>query len=116
MNKRNRVLLLKIQKEGRYLLEKVEERNSDELIENIDLQHIVVMALINIGGYVKFVREKLRQEHNEVKWRFIAGVRDVAAHNYDGLRLDDIWKNVTRDVPNLLEQVKGIFRAEGVEE
>jgi uncharacterized protein with HEPN domain len=43
-------------------------------------------------------------------------VRDVAAHNYDGLRLDDIWKNVTRDVPELMEQVREILIDEGVEE
>jgi hypothetical protein len=28
--------------------------------------------------------------------------------------MDDIWVNITEDVPELLKQVKGILHAEGV--
>ena len=74
------------------------------------------MSLIKIGGSVKSLSEELKQEHHEIEWRFIAGVRDIAAHNYDGLRMDDIWRIVTRDAPVLLEQVKGILLFEEANE
>jgi len=116
MLERDRILLLKIIDEGEYLVDKVKGQELKDYVSNRDLQHIVTMALINIGGYVKSISEELKKEHNEIEWRDIAGVRDVAAHNYDGLRLDDIWEDASENVPKFLEQVKEILRAEGVEE
>ena len=116
MIERDRILLLKIIYEGEYLVDKVKDQGLEDYVSNRDLQHIVTMALINIGSYVKSISEELKKEHNEIEWRDIAGVRDVAAHNYDGLRMEDIWDNATVDVPLLLEQVKEILRDEGEEE
>jgi uncharacterized protein with HEPN domain len=45
----------------------------------------------------------------------LSGLRNLAVHNYDGLHLDRIWGNVTKDIPELLVQVKEILLAEGIE-
>ena len=116
MIERDRILLLKIIYEGEYLVDKLKDQGLEDYVSNRDLQLIVTMALINIGGYVKSISEELKKEHNEIEWRDIAGVRDVAAHNYDGLHLDDIWKDASENVPKLLEQVKEILWNERVEE
>jgi len=61
-------------------------------------QHAVGMALINIGESVKSLSKDLKQKNNSVKWSSIAGLRDVAAHGYQTLHMDDIWKNITENV------------------
>ena len=83
---------------------------------NDDLvQHGVTMALINIGESVKSLSKELKQEYQNMEWQDITNFRNIAAHNYDGLRMEDIWEIVTTDVPELLELVKNILLAEGVE-
>jgi uncharacterized protein with HEPN domain len=51
-----------------------------------------------------------------VKWVSITNLRSIAAHNYEALHMNLIWKNVTKNVPELLEQVERILLDEGVEE
>jgi uncharacterized protein with HEPN domain len=76
----------------------------DELAQNG-----VCMILIKIGGTVKMLSQNLKDVHSGVRWVSIANLRNIAAHNYDGLRMEDIWVNVTKDAPELLEQVKDIL-------
>ena len=72
----------------------------------------VSMSLIKIGESVKLLSKEIKQENQDIAWRDIAALRNIAAHNYEGLRMDDVWEIVTKDVPELLEQVKGILHAE----
>jgi uncharacterized protein with HEPN domain len=71
------------------------------------------MALINIGESVKSMSKELKEMYPDIEWRGITAFRNIAAHNYDGLRMDDIWEIVTTDIPVLLEQVKGILLTGG---
>ena len=116
MNERDEKLLLKIKNEAEYLLGVLEEGELDTFLKNRGMQYIVSMALIKIGEYVKSLSKDFKQAYCDIEWREIVGLRDIAVHNYDGLNMDWIWVNVTKDVPELLEQVKRILLAEGVEE
>ena len=98
------------------MLEKGERHNSDDILYDKDLQNIVTMTLIKIGEYIKSLSIELKEENKYIEWRGIVGLRNKAVHNYEGLHMERIWVNVTRDVPELLEQVEEILRNEGVEE
>ena len=116
MNERDEKLLLKIKNEAEYLLEVSEDGALDSFLKNRGLQYIVSMALIKIGEYAKSLSKDFKQEYCDIEWREIVGLRDIAVHNYDGLNMERIWGNVTKDVPELLEQVERILLAEEVEE
>ncbi len=62
-----------------------------------------------IGEASKHIPEKVRQQHSKVDWRRIAGLRDVAIHEYFGVDIEMIWNIVTREVPTLLGQLKRIL-------
>ena len=65
---------------------------------------------------MKSLSKKFKQVHQGIEWQDITNLRNIAAHNYDGLRMEDIWEIVTEDIPELLELVKGILRDGGVDE
>ena len=113
MSDRDKHLLLSIKDECEYISEKIENCNLDDFIDDRDLKYIVVLALIKIGGYVKSLSEDLKQTYPGIRWISITNLRNVAAHNYDGLRMDDVWRNITRDVPELLDQVEEILLRNG---
>ena len=116
MNERDEKLLLKIKHEAEYILEVSKEGTLDSFLKNRGLQYIVSMALIKIGEYAKSLSKDFKQEHCDIEWREIVGLRDIAVHNYDGLNMERIWGIVTRGVPELLKQVERILLDEEVEE
>ncbi|MDR2854877.1 MAG: DUF86 domain-containing protein [Methanomicrobiales archaeon] len=116
MNERDETSLLNIKDEIEVLMELIDGYGLQQFLDDEKTKRSVCMTLINIGELVKPLSEELKQMYPGVRWSSIAGLRDIAAHNYGGLRMDRIWGNVTVDVPVLLEQVKGILRDEGVEE
>ncbi len=44
-----------------------------------------------------------------IPWKAIAGFRDVAAHKYQTLRMEDVFETVVADFPTLKEQIEKIL-------
>lgn len=53
-----------------------------------------------------------RERHPQLPWRRIAGLRDVLAHAYFGLKEDTIWQIVSESIPALAEQLDQVVEAE----
>jgi len=105
MDKRDKTLLMKILDESNIIADLIEGFDCKAFIADEKTKRAVSMTLINIGELVKLLSEKLRQDNPYIPWRSIAGLRDVAAHGYMTLRMEDIWETVSVDVPVLREQI-----------
>ena len=66
----------------------------------------VLRNLEVIGEAVKHISEETRITYPNVKWRKIAGFRDIVAHEYFGVNEETIWDIVKNQGPDLLEIVK----------
>jgi len=116
MKKRDEILLRYIQGQAALLLRLMKEYDWHRFQDDELAQNGVSMILIKLGESVKLLSKDLKDAHSDVRWVSITNLRNIAAHNYEGLHMDRIWGNVTKDVPELLEQVNNILHAEGVEE
>ena len=81
-----------------------ESFNRDEM-----LKRAVCMTVINIGELVKNLSDDMRTEYKHIPWKSIAGFRDIAAHKYQTLRMQDVYLTVTKDFPALQEEIKKIM-------
>lgn len=63
-----------------------------------------------IGEAVKNLPPEWRQEHSDIPWRAIAGLRDFVAHAYFALDLDILWSAIQEEVPSLLQRVRAILQ------
>ena len=115
MNERDENLLLNIKDEAEILIEMTEGYDLQSFLESEMLKRAVSMALINIGESVKGISEELKQVNQTIPWSEIIGLRNIAAHGYQILQMEDIWGTATEKVPELLEQVNGILHAEEIE-
>lgn len=73
------------------------------------LKRAVGMTVINIGELVKNVTDEMRVMHPEVPWKAVAGMRDIAAHKYQTLRMEDVYNTVKQDFFSLKVQIEKIL-------
>jgi len=74
---------------------------------NDDLHFDAVLRNLEIiGEAVKNISEETRKKYPKVKWRKIAGFRDIVAHEYFGINDETVWDIVEKEIPALLAIVK----------
>lgn len=49
------------------------------------------MTCINVGELVKVITENTRTKYMDFPWRAVAGMRDITAHRYQSLRMQDVF-------------------------
>lgn len=80
----------------------------EEFLNDEKLKRAVSMTVINIGKLIKNITEDTRKEHPYIPWKAIAGMRDIAAHKYQTLRMKDVYHTVCIDFPQLKEKLNKI--------
>ena len=112
MERRDRILLEKVLRELAVAREMMADSSLDEFLQNEMLMRATSMTVINFGELVKNLTEETRFANPQVPWKAIAGFRDIAAHQYQTLRMEDVYETVTADFPLLREQIKAILQRE----
>lgn len=82
----------------------------DLFLEDEKLKRAVCMTVINIGELTKSLSDEFRADHRDVPWKAIAGFRDIAAHKYQTLRMEDVYATVSDDFLDLEQQLEQILR------
>jgi len=64
-----------------------------EAFEQTDyLQDALIRCLEVIGEAVKRLSPDLREQHSDLPWRGMAGMRDLLIHAYDRVDLEEVWQ------------------------
>lgn len=109
MQHRDKVLLEKIISEIDIAARIMGTKGPAEFLADEILKRAIGMTVINIGELVKNVTDELREEHKEVPWKQVAGFRDITAHKYQTLRMEDVYMTVRKDFPKLRENLAMIL-------
>ncbi len=79
---------------------------SDELTRDAVLRKLQILAESS-----KRVSEARKTEFPQVRWRELAGFRNVVVHDYLGIRVERIMPIVSNDIPVLKAQILAILSA-----
>ncbi len=77
--------------------------------ENYQINFAVVRALEIIGEAAKRLPKTLRNQHPEIPWSDMAGMRDRIIHGYDNVNLKIVWDTVKNRIPKLKPQIQQIL-------
>ena len=113
MQRRDKIILQKILSEINIAFAMLGDTKQEAFLSDEKLKRAVGMTVINIGELVKNISDELREEHREVPWKAVAGMRDIAAHKYQTLRMEDVYNTVTMDFPELKEMLMSILNESG---
>lgn len=105
MNHRDEQIIKKIIQEIDIAADMIQDKNLEEFDSDEMLKRAVCMTVINIGELVKNITDETRQSHKEIPWKAAAGLRDIAAHKYQTLKIGDVYQTVTEDFTKLREQL-----------
>ena len=109
MEHRDRVILQKVLSEIEIAQNMMGNCSLEQFEQNEMLKRAVSMTVINIGELVKNLSEETRLSNAQIPWKAIAGFRDIAAHKYQTLRMEDVYETVSVDFPALKEQIEKIL-------
>ena len=74
--------------------------------------HATVRNLEIIGEAVKHISKETRTRHPNIKWRKIAGFRDILAHEYFGVSNEIVWDIVENEIPLLSQEIETVIKKE----
>lgn len=89
----------------------VEGLSKEDFLADRRTQQAVIMSLIVIGeaatkvmdGYAEFA-----DQHGQVPWRSMRGMRNRIAHGYFDINLDVVWDTVQTALPELLAHLRAL--------
>jgi uncharacterized protein with HEPN domain len=96
------VILLDIIHAVRLAVEFKQGMDKDEFLQDLKTQSAVLHQLMVMGEAVKRLSMAYRDQHPQIPWKLMAGMRDVLIHGYDIVDLNEVWKTVDVDVPEIL--------------
>lgn len=109
MERRDKIVLRKILSEIEIAEKMITGHSLQEFLADELLKRAACMTVINIGELVKNLSSNCRMAYPAVPWREIAEFRDIAAHKYQTLRMEDVFETIQTDFPVLFENINDII-------
>ena len=111
MNNSDETRLKKIYENAKALNDYIRDNHIDRerLLTEKPLQWLVTTPLYNIGEHVYNLSDELKNNHNEVQWKMISGLRHRLVHDYDGINWNVITDIVFDELPEFIKQINKII-------
>ena len=75
----------------------------------------VLFNLYIIGEAVRNIPQEVREQHPKIAWKEINAMRNIIAHIYFGIDLDQVWDTVKNDLSPLMVNVAEVLESLGPE-
>ncbi len=98
-------ILEAIERIEKYAAQGRENFENNELVQTWIVHHLQI-----IGEAARALPESFIDQHPEVDWSEIIGMRNILVHNYFGVDVDVVWAVVERDLPDLKHKIQAILQ------
>lgn len=78
-------------------------------VENKTVRYAVERLLLIVGEAANHVSEGFREEHPEIEWAQIIGLRNILAHEYGEVKMDKIYLAATKSIPALSKKLEPLL-------
>lgn len=108
--KQNLPFLKHILDETNFLLWETQGITWENFISNELLKRGCTRSIEIIGEAVKNLSSELKEEHKDIDWKKIAGMRDKIIHYYFGVNWNIVWTVIHDRIPELKQKIEIIIR------
>ena len=85
------------------------EITKDKLMNEYSLQWLVTTPLYNIGEHAYNISKEYKDEHDNIPWAMISGLRHRLVHDYDGTNWSIISDVVFEEIPELISKIQKLI-------
>ncbi len=105
---KNEIILQKMIKHIDKILEYTAGMDYNSFECNSMVVEASVFNLSQIGELANNIDRDFVQNHNEIPWRQIYGLRNRIVHDYDGVNLKLVWEIINNDLLELKDYLQSI--------
>lgn len=93
---------------GNQLSRVIAERNitRDDILNDLETQWLITTPLLNIGEQTNRISRELAEQHPEIPWAEISGLRHRLAHDYEDTNWTMIVEVVFDELPAFIRQIE----------
>jgi len=102
MQLKDKGLLWDIKKAGEEINVFLNDISYNEFVDDKRTRYAVERLLLIIGEAANHISDDTKNEHPEIQWKRIIGLRNVLAHEYGEILVDRIWNICKSNVPELI--------------
>ena len=85
----------------------------DEYVANTLLKYAVVKCVEIIGEASYKLTKEFREQHPEIEWNKMIGMRHILVHGYYQTEDKFVWDTVKKSLPDLKERIGKIYEEMG---
>lgn len=106
-NDRERLLDIQeaIEEIKKYAVRGKESFRNDELVQTWILHHLQIL-----GEAAAKISDEFQEQHPDVLWYKIIGMRNILVHDYFRIDINAVWSVVENDIPVLEQQIKQLLQ------
>ena len=104
--------LIDIYKAAQRVVRFSEDIQKETLLNDEKEISAILYQITIIGEATKRLSPDYRQQHPDIPWRNLAGMRDVLVHEYDQIDLDIVWSVVHYEIPSLIKRLQPLIPIE----
>jgi uncharacterized protein with HEPN domain len=108
-------IILDIIKACRLILSFTNNISEADFLEDEKTQSSVLYQIIIIGEGVNRLSEAFKNQHSEIPYSQIKGMRNRVTHEYKEVDTEIVWQAIKKDIPNLLNQLIPLIPTQGEE-
>jgi uncharacterized protein with HEPN domain len=109
---RDDAYLLDMLEAARRALEYAADLTFETFSQNNRDQDAIIRRLEIVGEAARSVSEAYREDHPEIPWPAIVGMRHRLAHDYRRIDVDVVWETVQQKIPELIAQLERLVPPE----
>jgi uncharacterized protein with HEPN domain len=103
MSDRDNNHIERIRAELSFIKKAIENKDKEAFLQDDIIQHAISMSLITIGECANHLSEEFKENNPQIEWVQVIAVRNIAAHGYWQLNMEQIWQAMEEDIPQLCE-------------
>jgi uncharacterized protein with HEPN domain len=84
--------------------------NHEEFHQSQIVFDAVMMNIVVIGEAVSRLTDDFISKNNHIDWIKIKGLRNIIAHDYIGIDVEEIWQIVKNTIPEFNNQINEILK------
>jgi uncharacterized protein with HEPN domain len=109
MKEREQLILQKIQTYATQSIRFIQNMDFTEFSDDMKTVCASVFSLSQIGELVSKMDTAFIEKNNHIPWYKIRGLRNRIVHDYEGIRLPDVWNVLTEYLPKLINDIDALL-------